>query len=174
MSPIHVHTCSSVECSSAATMAVSSLNLLICGVLAMVASFPVAVVGFCSTAAVAAAAGPSLRQLRTRNDAATPATTSTRPTNDLSDGDNDSSSSSNHSSTQRFENFAEFLIETQKQICAQAEASDGKATFCTDRWEREGDSKVWLLVSRCRGVSFCARLSAWRGACVSCTVVNVR
>eukprot|EP00752_Nemacystus_decipiens_P008039 g7184.t1 len=64
------------------------------------------------------------------------------PTNDI-DASNGSSSVgiSSGSSSERFESFAKFLLETQAAICREAEASDGRASFCTDRWEREGASK---------------------------------
>lgn len=64
------------------------------------------------------------------------------PANELGDDKEISSSINSSSSSERFESFAEFLLETQAAICLQAEASDGKASFCTDRWEREGASKV--------------------------------
>lgn len=46
------------------------------------------------------------------------------------------------SSSERFESFAKFLLETQDAICRRAEASDGKATFCSDRWERDHPTEV--------------------------------
>lgn len=45
-------------------------------------------------------------------------------------------------SSERFDNFAKFLLETQEVICQQAEASDGRGSFCFDRWERDGPSQV--------------------------------
>ena len=46
------------------------------------------------------------------------------------------------SSSERFDSFAKFLLETQEVICRQAETSDGRASFCSDRWERDGPSEV--------------------------------
>lgn len=111
----------------------------------IVTSVPPVSVGFCSaTTAGSAHHQPSGTLSRhasvpIRSQAAAAAdnapTTSRNPTEEMGD-DGDSNSS------ERFESFAAFLMATQADICRQAEDSDGKATFCTDRWEREGASKV--------------------------------
>lgn len=139
----------------------SALDLLLTAL--VVTYFPVAVVSFCSTSATQhqlhkASAWPHAHTARASavGTAAAPAadnmpTTPTHPVNELG-GDDDSSSVdvSSSSSSERFESFAKFLMETQAAICLQAEASDGRASFCTDRWEREGASKVGLCWARSR------------------------
>lgn len=123
----------------------------------VIASAPLASVGFCSATTAGSAhqlhgaprAGrgwvPVRKEVLARATAAAAAaddapTTFTDLINELSD---DGSGSS-----ERFDSFADFLVKTQADICRQAEDSDGRATFCTDRWEREGASKVgcWCCV----------------------------
>ena len=146
----------------------AALDLLL-SITLVVAYSPVAVVSFCSTGATrnqlhAHTDRPHAHASRSsavRGTAAAPAAdntpaTPTHPVNELGDGDGSSSVGiSSGSSSERFESFAKFLMETQAAICLDAEASDGRASFCTDRWEREGASKVgacwvracsWVLV----------------------------
>ncbi|CAM9669922.1 unnamed protein product, partial [Hapterophycus canaliculatus] len=113
----------------------------------VIASAPLGSVGFCSATTAGSAhqlhgaprAGASVLFGETAGAIAGAAaadnapTTSTNPTHESSDNIN--------SRSERFESFAAFLMETQADICRQAENSDGRATFCTDRWEREGSSK---------------------------------
>lgn len=110
--------------------------------------FPVAVDSFCSpkTAAPAhqlhdAASSSSRSSVLGATVTADNIPPTATPTSTGKDNGGD-----NRGSSERFENFAEFLVKTQSDICSQAETSDGKATFCSDRWEREGASKVWLLL----------------------------
>lgn len=60
--------------------------------------------------------------------------------------------------TQQFQRFSEFLLETQREICLQAEMADrgpigddgekaGGSTFCYDSWKRDAPTKVRALVS---------------------------
>ncbi|CAN0164482.1 unnamed protein product [Ectocarpus fasciculatus] len=103
--------------------------------------FPVAVVSFCSPAHQLHHAAPSsprsslLLGATATADNNPPTTTPTGTSTGRDHGGD------YRSSSERFENFAEFLVKTQSDICSQAETSDGKATFCIDRWEREGASK---------------------------------
>lgn len=58
-------------------------------------------------------------------------------------------------SSERFDHFAKFLLETQEVICLQAEASDGRASFCSDRWERDGPSEVGMIRTAAGPVFVC-------------------
>lgn len=53
-----------------------------------------------------------------------------------------SSSSGGSGRVDRFDSFANFLLETQEAICREAEASDGVGRFCSERWERDSPSEV--------------------------------
>lgn len=113
----------------------------------MASHFPVAVISFCLPATAAPAhqlhhAASSSSRYSVLGATATADNTPTATPSTENDHGAD-----NRSSSERFDNFAEFLVKTQSDICSQAETSDGKATFCIDRWEREGASKVWLLQS---------------------------
>lgn len=143
----------------------------------VVTYFPVTVVSFCSASAAqhqlhaggrphAHAARASAVDTAAAHAADNTPTTATHPVHELGDNDDGSSSSSigisSSSSSERFESFAKFLVETQAAICLEAEASDGRASFCTDRWEREGASKVGVCCTRahvcvggCVGVCMC-------------------
>lgn len=131
----------------------AALELLLSTTL-VVTHIPVAVVSFCSTGAAQHqfhAQGPAPRahahtaraSSAGTGTAAAPAADNT-PTASAQPANDDSSSVgiNSSSSSERFESFAKFLMDTQAAICLEAEASDGRASFCTDRWEREGAAKV--------------------------------
>ena len=80
------------------------------------------------------------------------------------------SGSTNTNDGNRFERFASFLLETQKAICREAEASDGVGRFCSDRWQRDDPSEVGSI--RC--VTIFTLYVRVHGACSQRTALKLK